>query len=69
MAAAGLGKLRQAGKRLQAQWTEAHSAWHDDNSRLFEEQHVTPLLASLRRLELSLAHLGTVLQAVRRDCG
>ena len=69
MAAAGLGKLRQAGKNLRAQWAEAHSAWHDENSRLFEEQYVTPLLAGLRRLELTLAQMGTVLQEIRRDCG
>jgi len=69
MAAAGLGKLRQAAKDLRAQWAEVHSAWHDENGRLFEQQHVAPLLASLRRLELTLAYTGTVLQAVRRDCG
>ena len=69
MAASGLGKLMQAAKDLRAQWELARSGWHDENSRHFEEQCVVPLLDRLRRVEMTLAHMGAVLQELRRDCG
>jgi len=69
MAASGLGKLMQAAKTLRAQWEEARGAWHDENSRRFEEDCVAPLLDNLRRVELTLAHMGAVLQELHRDCG
>jgi len=65
---AGLGKLKQAAKDLQAQWYEARAAWHDENARRFEETYVTPLLARVRKVELLLAHMGVVLQEARHDC-
>ena len=68
MAAAGLGKLRDASKDLRTQWEEARSAWHDETSRRFGEQCVAPLLAQLHRVELTLAHMGAVLQEMHRDC-
>ena len=68
MATAGLGKLRQAGKDLRAQWNETRAVWRDENSRRFEENFVVPLLARLHRVELTMAHMGAVLQEVHRDC-
>jgi hypothetical protein len=65
---AGLGKLKKAAKELRAQWGETHGAWHDENSRRFEEDFVVPLLARLEKVELTLAQLGSVLQRVHRDC-
>lgn len=65
---AGLEKLKRATKDLRAQWSEAKGAWHDENSRRFEERYVGPLLARLRTVELTMAHMATVLQKARRDC-
>lgn len=65
---AGLGRLKQAAKDLRAQWNETQAAWHDENSRRFEERYVDPLLARVRAVELALAHMAAVLQEVRHDC-
>lgn len=65
---AGLGKLRQAAKDLRIQWHEAQTAWHDENSRRFEQKHLVPLLTRLRTVELTMRHMATVLQKVRHDC-
>jgi hypothetical protein len=65
---AGLGKLRRAATDLRAQWGEAKVAWHDENSRRFEQTYVAPFLARLRTVELTMAHMATVLQKVRHDC-
>ena len=65
---AGLGKLRHAAKGLRVQWSEAKTAWHDENTRRFEERCLTPLLTRLRTVELTLRHMATVLQKVRHDC-
>ena len=65
---AGLGKLKQATKDLRAQWSETHAAWHDENSRHFEERYLIPLLARVRTVELALSHMAAVLQEVRHDC-
>ena len=65
---AGLGKLKQAAKDLKTQWDETRAAWHDENSRRFEEHYVVPLLARLRTVELTMAHMASVLQEVRHDC-
>lgn len=65
---AGLGKLRQATKDLRAQWSEAKTAWHDENTRRFEERQLAPLLTRLRTVELTLRHMATILQKVRHDC-
>jgi hypothetical protein len=65
---AGLGKLRQAAKDLGVRWDEAKTAWHDENSRRFEERQLAPLLTRLRTVELSLRHMATILQKVRHDC-
>lgn len=65
---AGLGKLKQAAKDLRVQWTDTRAAWHDENSRQFDERFISPLLARLQKMELMLAHIGAVLQKVRRDC-
>lgn len=65
---AGLGKLKHAAKDLRVQWSQAKSAWHDENSRRFEERYVAALLVRLRTLELTMAHMATVLQQARHDC-
>lgn len=65
---AGLTRLSQAAKDLKAQWEETRAAWHDENAQRFEDDCVLPLLASARRVELSLSHLASVLQEMRRAC-
>ena len=65
---AGLGKIRRAAKDLRAQWGEVKSAWHDENTRRFEQRHVGPLLARLRTVEMTMGHMATILQKVRHDC-
>ena len=65
---AGLQKLKRAGKDLRTQWNEVKGTWHDENSRRFEEQHLAPLLARLRTVELTMGHMATILQEARHDC-
>ena len=65
---AGLGKLTRAGKDLRAQWSEVKGAWHDENTRRFEQRYLAPLLIRLRTVELTMGHMASVLQKVRHDC-
>jgi hypothetical protein len=65
---AGLGKLKQAGKDVRSAWADATSAWRDENCRLFQENHIDPLLARLHAVELALGHMASVLQQARNDC-
>ncbi len=64
----GQGNLRQAGKDLRARWLDTKAAWHDQNSRRFEEEYLVPLLGRLRTVELAMGHMATVLRKVRGDC-
>ena len=63
-----LGKLRQAAKDLRFQWIEVKHSWHDENSRRFEERYLTQMLARLRRVELAMGHMTSILQKARHDC-
>jgi len=65
---ASLGKLKQNAKDLRVQWLEARQFWRDENSRCFEEQFLAPLFAQLRRAELAMGHMASILQKARRDC-
>ena len=66
---ASLGKLKQNAKDLRLQWLEVKQFWRDENSRRFEEQHLAPMLARLRRVELAMGHMASILQKARHDCG
>ncbi len=66
---AGLGKLRVSAKELRVHWNEVQATWHDENCRLFAENHVEPLLNCVRKVELALAHMASVVQQARHDCG
>jgi hypothetical protein len=66
---AGLGRLRRAAKDLRTQWGEVKTVWHDENCRRFGENHIEPLLARLRTVELAMGHIAAVLQRARHDCG
>ena len=63
-----LGKLKRAAKDLRLQWIEVMQFWHDENSRRFEERYLTQLLARLRRVEMAMGHMTSILQKVRHDC-
>ncbi len=65
---AGIGKLRDSAKQLRQQWNEVQSAWHDDNARRFHENHIEPLLARVRMLELAMAQMAATMQKARGDC-
>lgn len=64
----GQGNLRQASKDLRVRWTDTKAAWHDQNSRRFEEKYLVPLLGRLRTVELAMGQMATVLRKVRGDC-
>ena len=63
-----LGKLKNAGKDLRRQWGEVKTAWHDENCRRFEQTYVAPWLSRLRKAELTMAHMASVLRKVHHDC-
>lgn len=64
----GIGKLRDASKHLLQQWHEAQSSWQDENARRFFDNHLEPLLAQVRVVELAMSQMATTLHKVRRDC-
>ncbi len=65
---AGIGKLREAAKQLRQQWAEVQSDWHDENTRLFHENHIEPLLARVRAVELAMSQMSATAQKARHDC-
>lgn len=65
---ASLGKLKQAAKDLRMQWHAVRQSWRDDNSRRFEERYLAPLLGRLRRAEMAMGHMTSILQKARHDC-
>ncbi len=65
---AGIGKLRDAAKQLRQQWGEVQGEWHDDNARLFHENHIEPLLAKIRAVELAMSQIAATAQKARHDC-
>lgn len=64
----GIGKLRDSSKTLILQWREVQSSWQDDNAVRFFENHVEPLLAQLRVVELAMSHMAANVHKARRDC-
>jgi hypothetical protein len=62
------GKLRRACSDLVVRWQGTRTAWHDEVSEKFEENHLKPLVAKLRRAEAALEQMDVVLHQVRRDC-
>lgn len=65
---AGIGKLRDSSKHLLGHWTEVQSSWQDENARRFYENHIEPLVAQVRMVELAMSQMATTVQKVRRDC-
>ena len=66
--ASSLGKMKLATKDLRAQWRTVRQTWRDDNSRRFEERYLAPLLSRLRRTEMAMSHMTSILQKARHDC-
>ncbi len=65
---AGIGKLRDAAKQLRLQWGEVQGEWHDENARQFHENHIEPLLARVRAVELAMSQIAATAQKARHDC-
>ena len=64
----GLGKVHRASVDLGVKWDEIKSVWRDQNSRKFEEDILTPLLARLRAAEAAMGQMEDTLYKLRRDC-
>ena len=62
---AGIGELRDGAKQLRLQWGEVQGAWQDENARRFFENHMAPLLARLRTVELAMSQIGSAVQKSR----
>lgn len=65
---AGMGKLKRAEKDLRMAWLDVRAFWRDENSRLFEQRYIAPLLTRLRTVEATMGEMANVIQKVRRDC-
>ena len=65
---AGISKLRDSSKKLRHQWLEVQNSWRDENARRFYENHLEPLLAQLKMVELAMSQMATSVHRARRDC-
>ena len=65
---AGIAKLRDSSKKLRQQWLEVQNSWRDENARRFHENHLEPLLAQLKMVELAMSQMATSVHHARRDC-
>ncbi len=65
---AGLGKIKRAAKDLRIQWAEVKVSWHDRNSQVFEEKYISPMLARLKTMEMTMGNMAATLQKTHHDC-
>lgn len=65
---AGIAKLRDSSKKLHQQWLAVQDSWRDENARRFHENHLEPLLAQVKIVEMAMAHLAASVHKARRDC-
>jgi len=61
-------KLTRAAKNLFASWGVIKETWRDENSRQFEEKYISLLRSEVRKTELAMGRMDTVLNRVRQDC-
>ena len=65
---AGIAKLRDSTKKLRREWLEVQTSWQDENARRFHENHLEPLLAQVRIVEMAMSHMAATVHKARRDC-
>jgi len=61
-------KLTRAAKKLFVSWGVIKETWRDENSRQFEEKYISLLRSEVRKTELAMGRMDTVLNRVRQDC-
>lgn len=65
---ANYAKLHSGSKELFARWCGVTEHWQDENRRRFEKKYITTLQSELRKTQLAMERMDTVLNQVRRDC-
>lgn len=58
----GASQIRSAQEALERAWLTVQEHWHDDNQRVFAEEHMEPLLQHLRRALDATQQLSGVLR-------
>ena len=61
-------KLKRAAKDLLANWQMTEETWRDDNRRLFEKNFLDPLQQDLRKSQMAMEHMGSLLNQMVNDC-
>jgi hypothetical protein len=64
----GSGKLAEALKNLQLQWTTTNEAWRDSAAKKFEENHLAPLQPYVRLTLDAISRLAETLERAQREC-
>ena len=61
-------KLKRASKDLFAGWHELERTWRDENRMQFKKKYLSPLQSELRKVELAMERLDSMLNQIRNDC-
>ncbi len=61
-------KLGEAGKELLIHWQQLKQVWRDDNSRHFEQRYIAAIERELRKSDLALKQMGTMINQCRHEC-
>jgi len=63
----GASKLANSLKQINLKWEAATDTWHDARAKAFHEDHVEPLLPSVKETLDALGRLAEVLDRAARD--
>ncbi len=64
----GSGQLQKAAQRLEAAWERTREHWRDENSRLFAEEELLPLMQAVKFAVESTQVYGSVVHQAKMAC-
>lgn len=65
---ANYAKLHSSAKELFAGWQRVTETWQDENRRRFEKKYIALLRSELRKTQMAMERMDSVLNQVRHDC-
>jgi hypothetical protein len=64
----GAGRIRYALENLETVWNEVSDQWNDAVSRRFREQHLEPMIPSVKLALDAISRMSLLMDEVERDC-
>ena len=64
----GAGRIRHAFETVESAWNEVSQQWDDAVSRRFFENHLEPMIPSVKLALDAVARMSLLMDEVERDC-